>query len=89
MTIVQEVFPGKDGVTRAVKLKTAKSSLERPVQHLYPLELASKSIEAEAKPLNPEDFHSSLPLQKENCSRGQTSGFKRLQNLSINNFKKI
>ena len=29
--IVQDAFPGKDGVTRAVKLKTAKSSLERPV----------------------------------------------------------
>ena len=39
LAIVNEVYPGSDGVIRAVQLKTAKSMLERPVQHLYPLEL--------------------------------------------------
>ena len=39
LVIVNEVYPGNDGVIRAVQLKTAKSMLERPVQHLYPLEL--------------------------------------------------
>jgi putative ribosome biogenesis GTPase RsgA len=52
--IVQQVFPGKDGVIRAVKLKTAKGTLERPVQHLYPMELASESVQPEANTLNPD-----------------------------------
>ena len=30
----------RDGVIRAVKLRTGKSILERPIQHLYPLELS-------------------------------------------------
>ena len=37
--IVEELFPGRDGVVRAVKLRAGNSYLERPVQHLYPLEL--------------------------------------------------
>lgn len=37
--IVDELFPGRDGVIRAVKLRAGKSYLERPLQHLYPLEL--------------------------------------------------
>jgi hypothetical protein len=45
---VQRVFPGKDGVIRAVKLKTTKGTLERPVQRLYPMELASESVKPEA-----------------------------------------
>ena len=38
--IVDELFPGSDGVIRAVKLRAGKSYLERPIQHLYPLELS-------------------------------------------------
>ncbi|CAB4041277.1 Hypothetical predicted protein [Paramuricea clavata] len=38
--IVHELFEGKDGVVRAVKLRAGKSFMERPVQHLYPLELS-------------------------------------------------
>ena len=54
LAIVQRVFPGKDGVIRAVKLKTAKGTLERPVQHLYPMELAGESVKPEANTLNPD-----------------------------------
>ena len=39
LAVVSKVFPGKDGIIRAVELKTAHGLLERPVQHLYPLEL--------------------------------------------------
>jgi len=60
MAIVNEVYSGSDGVIRAVQLKTAKSMLEWPVQHSYPLEL-----ECDLSPpvadlrLNPQaqDFH--------------------------------
>ena len=36
---VDNPIPGSDGVVRAVPLKAGKSFLERPIQHLYPLEL--------------------------------------------------
>ena len=39
LAIVQQTYPGRDGHTRAVQLKTSKGVKERPVQHLYPLEL--------------------------------------------------
>ena len=37
--IVEKLIPSKDGVVSAVGLRSAKSYLERAVQHLYPLEL--------------------------------------------------
>lgn len=38
--IVEKLFPGRHRVVRAVKLRAGNSYLERPVQHLYPLELS-------------------------------------------------
>ena len=38
--IIQELYPGRDGVVRAARLRSGKSFLERPLQHLYPLELS-------------------------------------------------
>ena len=38
--IEEQLYGGRDGVIRAVKLRTSKSILERPIQHLYPLELS-------------------------------------------------
>ena len=39
--VISNVFPGKDGIVRAVGLRTEKgTTLQRPVQYLYPLELA-------------------------------------------------
>ena len=37
--IVEEMIKGRDGIVRVVKLRAGKSHLERPIQHLYPLEL--------------------------------------------------
>ena len=42
--IVQELYPGRDGVVRAVKLRSGRNFLERPVQHVYPLELSCDSV---------------------------------------------
>ena len=39
LAVVQQIFPGRDGYTRAVQLRTTKGVIERPAQHLYPLEL--------------------------------------------------
>ena len=38
--VVTKVFPGTDGVVRAVELRYNKGTLQRPVQLLYPLELS-------------------------------------------------
>ena len=37
---VTEVYPGKDGVVRVVRVKVGQTSLLRPVQHLVPLEVS-------------------------------------------------
>ena len=38
--IVEKLIRGRDELVRAVKLRAGKSHLERPIQHLYPLELS-------------------------------------------------
>ncbi|GBN89021.1 hypothetical protein AVEN_71169-1 [Araneus ventricosus] len=38
---VIELLPGKDGVTRLVRLRTSKGELLRPVQRIFPLEVSS------------------------------------------------
>ena len=38
--IVEHLYPGRDGVVRAVKLRAGKNYLERPVNHLYLLKLS-------------------------------------------------
>ena len=54
LAIVEQLFPGPDGVTRAVQLKTKNGVLERPVQHLYPLEMQCDANEKSDKSkLNP------------------------------------
>ncbi len=55
--VVQKFVKGKDGIIRGAKLRAAKNCLERPVQHLYPLELScDKPTEFERgrSVLNPE-----------------------------------
>lgn len=42
--IVMELYPGRDGVVRAVKVRSGRNFRERPVQQLYPLELSSESV---------------------------------------------
>ena len=44
--IVEEMIKGLDGIVRVVKLRAGKSHLERPIQHLYPVEL---ELEREAR----------------------------------------
>ncbi|XP_074632427.1 uncharacterized protein LOC141890758 [Acropora palmata] len=44
LAMVNEIVPGKDENVRAVQLKTANGIIERPVQHLYPLELTCDRV---------------------------------------------
>ena len=53
--VVVELFNGRDGVVRAVKLRAGKTFLERPIQHLYPMELTcDRAPERAAVPTPPE-----------------------------------
>ena len=53
--VVREIFPGRDGILRAVRVETKNGFLDRAVQHLYPLELSCDMIpKPEEKKLNPE-----------------------------------
>jgi hypothetical protein len=52
LAVVEETFPGKDGVVRAVRLKTKNGVLERPVQYLYPMELSCDEFSKKPMKLN-------------------------------------
>ena len=41
---VEKSLQGKDGLVRAVRLKSRKSILDRAIQHLYPLDLHCDKI---------------------------------------------
>ena len=42
--IVEQLIQGRDGITRAAKLRAGKGVLERATQHLYPLELSCDQL---------------------------------------------
>ena len=53
--VVKELYPGRDGVVRAVKLQVGRGYIERAINQLYPLELTrSQTTSAETADLNPE-----------------------------------
>ena len=61
--IGHQLLPGQHGTTRAVKLLTGKSYLERAVRHLYPLELRCdqkmlKEANENQFDVNPKEFQS-------------------------------
>lgn len=55
MGVVEELFSGRNGVVRAVKLRAGRGFMERPIQHLYPLELSCdrNPLPCNDPPLNP------------------------------------
>ena len=49
---VTEIIPGKDGITRLVRLKTARGEILRPIQRLFPLEITcdmAKDVKAKVQ----------------------------------------
>lgn len=69
--IVEQLYPGRDGVVRAVKLRSGKDHLERPVNHLYPLELScdretskpADSPKPEIRPSRDPKLAANVPIQ--------------------------
>ena len=51
--VVIDLIIGRDGVVRGAKLRTPKSVIKRPVQHLYPLELTCDMTSSSEPALNP------------------------------------
>ena len=47
--IITEFYEGKDGVIRAARLRAGKSYMERPIKHLYPMELNCDMNEAKER----------------------------------------
>ena len=37
--IIEQLYPGRDGKVRAVRVQCGKNQIKREVHHLYPLEL--------------------------------------------------
>ena len=56
---VQELFPGKDGVTRSVSLKTAKGVVTRSIQKLHDLEVNDQTASSLSETLksDTDNFH--------------------------------
>ena len=54
--IVTSLIKGKDGVIRGVKLRAGKGIMERPLKHIYPLELRTetKQLNLKAEEFKPE-----------------------------------
>ena len=61
--LITDLFEGRDGVVCAAKLCAAKSFLERPVQHLFPLELACDN------PVQTQNTPDPNPELRSSCSR--------------------
>ena len=55
MGVIEELFSGRDGIVRAAKLRAGRGFKERPIQHLYPLELSCDRYPTPCNdtPLNP------------------------------------
>ncbi len=67
--VVDEMIKGKDDVARAVQLRVGKSFLERPIQHLYPLELscdlkAKNQLDVQAKEFKPKRMAAEAAREK-------------------------
>ena len=52
--VIKELYPGSDGIVRAVQVETVKGLRERAVQHLYPLELSCDKPCIPSQVMNPE-----------------------------------
>ena len=51
--IVKQLNKGRDGIVRSAKLRAGKSTLERALQHLYPMELSIQEENFNKSTLDP------------------------------------
>ncbi|XP_074612384.1 uncharacterized protein LOC141866739 [Acropora palmata] len=53
--IVEQLIEGRDHIVCGARLQAGRSHLERPIQHLFPLELScdKENVQRDTAPLNP------------------------------------
>ena len=61
LAVVTRLIKGRDGVFRGASLKTSKETLERAIQHLYPLELTCLQPSSTLNPSAPEFNYNPRP----------------------------
>ena len=89
MGIVERLIIGKDGVIRAATLRAGKSTLQRAIQHLYPLELNcnrdSKISDDRGKPtcVNVQRTDQSLQQIDFTCTGGRTDDLSPLNDRGV------
>lgn len=69
--VVDKLYQGQDEVIRAVRLRAGKSYYERPIQHLYPLELNCDMVNMVEKPVDDrteKDAQVTVPQIKSNLN---------------------
>ena len=67
--VVEDLITDRAGVVRVAKLRSSKSSLERPIQHLYSLELSCDST-VETTTSGPVDTHVARPQREAAAAAG-------------------
>ena len=70
--IVENLIVGRDGTVRGAKLRVSTGHLERPIQHLYPLELSCDSPTQPPAQANLNPGATLFRSMKRRCSGGQT-----------------
>ena len=61
LAVVTKLIKGRDGIIRGASLKTSKETLERAIQHLYPLELTCLQPSSTLNPTAPEFNYNAKP----------------------------
>ncbi|XP_035228353.1 uncharacterized protein LOC118200503 [Stegodyphus dumicola] len=77
LAVIEELYPGRDGHVRVVKVKTPLGHLVRPVQKIYPLEVNSSGdpIIPDQHTTNdlPATSQNDIPIQKDVSAAPRTS----------------
>ena len=88
LATVNEIFPGKDENFPAVQLKTANGIIERPVQHLYPLELTCDRVRDKCTNTATISLNPSAPVFRPRPVReASVAARARIKDLTEDNFK--
>ena len=88
LAMVNEILPGKDENVRAVQLKTSNGIIERPVQHLYPLELTCDRVRDKCTNTATTSLNPSAPVYRPRPVRDASVAARaRIKDLTEDNFK--
>ena len=84
LVVVVELFNGRDGIVRGVKLRAGKTFLDRPIQHLYSMELACNRAPERAEVLTP--LNAKAPVFRPRRDAAVAANL-RIRDAIVKNFK--